>query len=207
MSLYHVLFGVEHATAGAILLGLLGFRSTAEVGRYRDAWVEADAAGKPVIAVYTRNGSGNRECWCSPWGDPERCWADHSFSAPEAETTSSRRVRRTIKTTSDHGLTTWSRHPDGGHEEKLAAVCLFPDSASCACPGCIASYRLPAHPLYVRDSDDEFDGTYATFYFRAPESCREVLGQIAGEHVDMSEVWMEMLDHLKESLTPTEEAS
>lgn len=42
-----------------------------DVGRYRDSWIEKGPAG-PVIAVYTRNGGGNRGCSCDT-GDCPGC--------------------------------------------------------------------------------------------------------------------------------------
>ena len=57
MSLYNMLFG-KNPLSNA-LLEILGL-TQADVGRFRDCYtVEED--GKPVIAVYTRNGGGNRE--------------------------------------------------------------------------------------------------------------------------------------------------
>lgn len=99
---------------GAILLAALG---NPDVGRFRDAWVEKGDDGEPVIAIYTRNGGGNRE-------DYEGVIAD-----------------------------------------------------------------LQDHSLYLRDADDDFDRTYATFYFRTPDELREEFRAIASEPVDMSERW------------------
>ncbi|MFJ9633701.1 hypothetical protein ACIRU8_39015 [Streptomyces sp. NPDC101175] len=48
---------------------------------------------------------------------------------------------------------------------------------------------LQAHPLYLRDADDDFDATYATFYFSAPAELRDQLQEIAQEPVDTSERW------------------
>ncbi len=56
MSLYNIVYG-ENAAAD-FLLGILNLTRD-DVGRFRDAWVTED--GK--IAIYTRNGGGNRECW------------------------------------------------------------------------------------------------------------------------------------------------
>jgi len=47
---------------------------------------------------------------------------------------------------------------------------------TCTCTGCIATYRLPAHPLYLGDDDEEDDQTYATFEFRVPKE-REGLAE------------------------------
>lgn len=49
------------ATRGSILIALLN-EAEVDVGRFRDAWVEPDEAGEPVIVIYTRNGGGNRVC-------------------------------------------------------------------------------------------------------------------------------------------------
>ena len=39
---------------------------------------------------------------------------------------------------------------------------------NCGCSGCRAQYGLSAHPLYLTDEDDDFDSTYATYYFEMP---------------------------------------
>src|SRR5688572_23415563 len=31
----------------------------------------------------------------------------------------------------------------------------------CDCTGCVITYRMPTHPNYIRDDDDDFDCTYA----------------------------------------------
>ncbi len=55
MSLYGMMFGQN--PIGPAILATLGL-TPSDVGRYRDCYV---SDGK--IAVYTRNGGGNRECW------------------------------------------------------------------------------------------------------------------------------------------------
>jgi hypothetical protein len=58
MSLYGFLMDDGHAAdRGRALLALL---DNPNPGRFRDAWVE-NQDGQPVIAIYTRNGGGNRE--------------------------------------------------------------------------------------------------------------------------------------------------
>lgn len=101
MGLYNMIFG-HNDSAGEILpaLGL----TPSDIGRYRDCWVTPEGE----IAVYTRMGGGNRECWCK----------------------------------------------DGQEHE-----CYQPQIQA-----------LQSHPLYLRDEDDGYDRTYATFYFRAPDS-------------------------------------
>lgn len=51
---------------GNILLAILG---NPDPGRYRDSWVELADNGDPVIAIYTRNGGGNRDCYCEEEND------------------------------------------------------------------------------------------------------------------------------------------
>lgn len=136
MSMYHLVFGGEAAKErGEILLAILGFDNFGAVGRYRDAWVERGADGEPIIAIYTRNGAGNRECW---------------------------------------------------REDE-------PGSCDGTCTGCIAEEVLPRHPHYLRDQDDEFDGTYATFYFSVPEQWVEPLAEVAGDPVDTSKRWQDAI--------------
>lgn len=107
MTMYNLLHGEN--PDNDMLLAAVGL-TAGQVGRFRNAWITEQGE----IAIYTRNGGGNRECW-------------REYDAE-------------------------------------------PLDIPCDCPGCIISYRLPAHPLYLRDADDEFDSTYATIYFRAPDS-------------------------------------
>jgi hypothetical protein len=147
MGLYDIAVGDGHqAERGAVLLSLLG---SPQVARFRDAWVEKGDDGEPVIAVYTRTGGGNRECFCEEYG---------------------------------------RAHPD---------------------PDCYlaANEALAAHPLYLRDADDDFDSTYATFYFRSPPEIRDILAAAAGPHVDMSERWQQAIDRIGSGqLRPAETA-
>lgn len=138
MSMYQLVFDGEGARdRGAVLLGLLGFTTLGDVGRYRDAWVERDADGKPVIAIYTRNGGGNRRCTADALDLDDPC---------------------------------------GG-----------------TCTGCIATHKLPAHPQYLRDRDDSFDSTYATFYFAPPSEWVEALAEVAGDPVDTDKRWQDAI--------------
>lgn len=134
---YRAVFGdTQQSQRGALLVA--GILSIHDVGRFRDAWVEKGEDG-PVIAVYTRNGDGNRE------------------------------------------------HIEE-HDDTVVA------GMECTCTGCIATYHLPEHPNYLRDADDEFDPTYATFYFSVPQEYREALGEVAIEPVNMSQRWRDAID-------------
>jgi len=138
MALYDIAVGDGHQhERGAVLLAVLG---APHVARFRDAWVEKSADG-PVVAIYTRQGGGNRECYCEDYG---------------------------------------RAHPD---------------------PSCYAACNeeLARHPLYIRDADDDFDSTYATFYFRAPDDpeIRDALASIAQDPVDTDERWQAAIDRIR----------
>lgn len=55
MSMYNMVFGENQHSD--LLLACLGL-SRGDMGRFRDAFIQDG-----MIAVYTRNGGGNRECW------------------------------------------------------------------------------------------------------------------------------------------------
>jgi hypothetical protein len=116
MSLYNMLFGSN--PMGVALLEILGLTREA-VGRYRDCFL-IEEGGEWRIAVYTRNGGGNRNHCADVESGP-----------------------------------------------------------ACSCTGCVINHRLPAHPQYLSDRDDDFDCTYATVYFKVPESAKELVAAIA----------------------------
>jgi hypothetical protein len=138
--MHGMIFNVDQDRVG-MCLSLAGFTSTSQVGRLRDAWIEKDSDGEPIIAVYTRNGGGNREHWDDDDDDVEA-------------------------------------------------------GKDCDCTGCIATYQLPAMEQYIRDVDDDFDRTYATFYFRAPPEFRDSMLDVASDHINMSEKWLEAIDKI-----------
>ena len=121
MSLYNAIFGVN-PTAPSIL-ELLDLAES-DVPRFRDcSIVERDNEKRPVIALRTRMGGGNRGHW--------ETMVD---SEPGSE---------------------------------------------CECPGCRAEYVLKAHPLYLYDEDDDFDCTYATYFFALPDGVEVPVGVTA----------------------------
>jgi len=75
------------------------------------------------------------------------------------------------------------------------------DTNDCACPGCIITKHLPAHPLYLYDEDDDFDSTYATVWFRFPDDARwRALLEALDEGPDapsQDERWRAYLERLK----------
>jgi hypothetical protein len=70
----------------------------------------------------------------------------------------------------------------------------------CSCVGCIATYRLPAHPLYLSDEDDDFDNTYATFKFQIPGQFYPFLEELnlnSSEETKPRERWDRLLNKLE----------
>jgi hypothetical protein len=58
--------------------------------------------------------------------------------------------------------------------------------------------ELQAHPLYLRDADDEFDPTYAGFWFSAPDGeIAEALAEVAVDPVDTSACWREAIERVQ----------
>ncbi len=59
---------------------------------------------------------------------------------------------------------------------------------------------LAAHPLYVLDSDDGYDSTYANFYFNVPEENSELLKKLFEGHdtVPPKDKWEMLLNDLAE---------
>jgi hypothetical protein len=197
MSLYELAFSDPGRPDRArVLLAVLG---NPEMGRFRDAWLEKTNDGPLEVAVYTRNGGGNRECWHDSdptWGEPgckhetfhreKSVWLNDGEGEPQPEW----RVGRQ-----------WPRRTEyltGEFEEEVSYKCLAPDSIECDCVGCIAQYRLPTHPLYIRDKDDNFDCTYATFYFKVPDEFVEALEPLAGTHIDTSKRWADTIAAIQE---------
>lgn len=148
MSLYNVIFGTD--PLAPLLTGLIQEVEPVDFGRFRDAYL-VNEGGEAMIAIYTRNGGGNRDHWARdihymPGEEPSCIWDE---SAGES------------------GM--WAINPycDQEHEPVLK------EGPDCDCTGCTITYRLPKHPLYVRDYDDGFDRTYATILFRLPADLDE----------------------------------
>lgn len=124
MSMYQLVFGQNEM--GPALVALINEREPIQVGRYRDAWVEAEG-DQLTIRVHTRSGGGNRE----------------------------------------------------DYDEQIES--------------------MRAHPWFVRDADDDFDCTYADFYFAPPideldADIARVLVESAQAPVDNTARWMAAID-------------
>lgn len=57
--------------------------------------------------------------------------------------------------------------------------------------------ELSEHPNYLGDSDDDFDCTYATIRFSAPEPAHEMVKALAADTVLPADRWASMLAALK----------
>lgn len=128
MSLYNAMFGTN--PIAPLILKMLSLDMTS-VGRFRDAYLD-ERDGVTVLAVYTRNGGGNREHW--------------AYS-----------------------------HPDKSDVEVEV------EGKECSCTGCIQTYRIPKHPNYITDADDDFDCTYATTWFSIPDEYMELIDGVVGQ--------------------------
>ena len=50
---------------------------------------------------------------------------------------------------------------------------------NCQCAGCIAEHYLPTLPGYVRDEDDDFDCTYASYYYKPSPEVAKLVEQLS----------------------------
>ncbi len=180
--MYNMMFGQN--AASDVILATLGL-TTADVGRFRDCYV-ADRK----IAVYTRNGGGNRGCWHEydpKYGGPE-C-KHHTISEPRPET-----VEVTEEEAAEKGYklrNVWigglKRLAETGRVvDKTFYVCENPDSADCHCIGCFMTYHVHKLPYYSHDKDDDFDSTYATIYFDFPPEFADGLTAISTPASDLA---------------------
>jgi hypothetical protein len=192
--MYGMLFGQN--PQADVILATLGLTRDS-VGRFRDAYV---ADGQ--IVVYTRNGGGNRECWHADepeYGEagcrnepftknvPEAFWQDSP--AKDCDCGSN------IHSANEKGLT--HMHRTGRNVDVTRYRCLAPNSEDCACYGCVITYRLPKHPCYVGDENDDFDSTYASIYFRFPEEFAAGLSALdTGEAWDPDQRWSDMIGRI-----------
>lgn len=166
MGLYNVLFG-RNPYAREILAAI---DLTPElVGRFRDVTVH-----NGEIAVYTRNGGGNRECINT------NCW--YASSRDQCD-----------------NVFCMTHHNNPRENQKdWDGDCGDPD-----CYACTINHRLPKHKLYLRDKDDDFDFTYATIYFRIPEEIAPFLAVFdTGKEWSPDKKWEDMLEGIKAGTVP-----
>jgi hypothetical protein len=74
MSMYEMVFGpstMDRATVCAALLMNPSVDVDVSNLRLRDGWIEKQQDGTSLIVLYTRNGGGNRQCYCDDYADTE----------------------------------------------------------------------------------------------------------------------------------------
>jgi len=90
----------------------------------------------------------------------------------------------------------YTRNGGGNREHWDFGYSEYGEGDTCPCPGCIITYRLPDHPNYLRDYDDDFDSTYAYVEFSVPDEYREELKNGAGKPETVSEKFKRLIDDL-----------
>jgi hypothetical protein len=193
MSLYNMLFGMNRAAPA--LLAALGLDSEA-VGRFRDAYIDGEH-----IVIHTRNGGGNRDCWHADnpkWGAPTcegesyQVEVDETVEVTEAEAKEKGYQLLNVFVGSKRMAKTGLKVVETRH------TCTEPNSEKCGCPGCIINYRLPKHPNYISDADDDFDCTYADVRFSFPEQYATELCALADVGaVAPAEKWQMLFEKLE----------
>lgn len=81
------------------------------------------------------------------------------------------------------------------------------EGPECSCPGCTAKRVLEGHPLHAYNQDDDFDCTYATYFFKVPECFQEPvreLSELSDQKSTPAESWERCFKKLGE-LKPGEE--
>lgn len=56
--------------------------------------------------------------------------------------------------------------------------------------------KLQEHPCYLSDKDDNFDSTYASFYFSFPDKYKEILGAMEEGPIDTDKRWKDKLEEI-----------
>lgn len=184
-----MLFGKNQQSE--VILACLGL-TEGDCGRFRDCYVDDDQ-----IVIHTRNGGGNRECWHSE--SPECGSEGCKHHTREVEV--NERVEATEEEIKVNGwkacnvfIGSKRLAETGKRVMETEYICEQPDSEHCACPGCVINYRLPKHPCYLYDEDDDYDCTYADIFFKFPEEYAEELKAIAANSTDIKpgEKWKVM---------------
>jgi len=188
MSLYNMMFGVNPLSSLLkAILNIDGEDGKWPSGRFRDVYLEKTEEGVYQIVLYTRNGGGNRHCWCEDtpkWGTPN-C-KHHLVEELEDEWIEVSPEEAEKYPPEDRGALLISAEPKqrvktGRMVTTLRYHCDAPNSAECGCPGCIIEHRMKQHPNYIRDYDDDFDCTYASIVFSIPEKYRKRIGEFYDE--------------------------
>lgn len=100
-------------------------------------------------------------------------------------------------------LILFTRNGGGNRDCWEAEECGDASSPEFHDPDCLVyvNWKLTTHPLYIKDYDDDFDCTYASFEFRVPESLDHLLDEIlkaqGGAPRPFHERFLEVMDEIK----------
>ena len=111
------------------------------------------------------------------------------------------RFRDAYVTEDGKEIAVYTRNGGGNRECYSEDAAREAEEGGCSCTGCIITDLLPAHPLYVRDEDDDFDCTYATVYFRVPDAALSLVRDMA-EKRDPNALWLSTLKELGDGKRP-----
>jgi len=137
MSMYNTLFGQNPLSE--FILATLGL-TKGDIGRFRDCFIT-----EGEVAIYTRLGGGNRECYCDELCPEELAKGNHCCYQPYIE-------------------------------------------------------KLQAHSCYLKDENDDFDTTYATFYLSFPKEFRKILEALdSDEPFNSDKRWQGKLSEIEQS--------
>jgi hypothetical protein len=148
----------------------------------------------------TKSDVGNRKCWCesNPKYGHEKC--QHRVVQEEVDEMLLVDKDEVEKYPQQYSVFVGAQRLVGTGKRVIQDYyfCEQPNSIECACPGCTISYRLPNHPNYISDCDDDFDYTYATAFFSFPDEFADGLAKIdAGEEFDPDDRWANAIAALK----------
>lgn len=87
-------------------------------------------------------------------------------------------------------------HWDGWGADDATGTPGKPAGETCGCPGCVIGHRLPKHPQYVRDYDDDFDCTYATIVFGIPPEFADFPFDTVLASKTPAQAWADLFDKL-----------
>ena len=74
----------------------------------------------------------------------------------------------------------------------------YDEGEDCPCPGCIIEYKLPEHPNYITDYDDDFDCTYAYIEFSIPDKYKDFIKIVVENQLPVETVNEKFSNLLKE---------
>lgn len=167
MSLYNMLCGTDGYMDVALRVAGLEDKN---VGRLRDAYfvMEDDDI---IVAVFTRNGGGNREC--------DRFYCDYKYSCYDCY------YKGKNKYIKDEDEDEEEEEDEDEEDEEEDDEDEKEDRSEKLCQGCIITHAEEIFSNFIRDEDDDCDCTYATMYFSILPEYEEEVDELVKEHLDL----------------------